>query len=54
MNTTLMLGIMAAMTLLGTTNMSASNKPRNGRMSDQPRQEMRVDDRDLSLLHVDL
>jgi hypothetical protein len=47
MNTKLMSGIMAAMMLLGTTNMSASNKPRNDRMSDQPRQKVRVDNRDL-------
>ena len=47
MNTKLISGIMAAMMLLGTTNMSASNKPRNDRMNDQPRQEVRIDNRDL-------
>lgn len=46
MNTKLMSGIMAAMMLLGTTNMSASNNPRNDRMNNQPRQEVRVDNRD--------
>lgn len=52
MNTKLMSGIMAVLMLLGTTNMSASNKPRNNRMNDQPRQEVRVDNRDRDHINV--
>jgi hypothetical protein len=45
MKTKIISGIMAAMMLLGTTNMSASSKPNKDRMSNQPCQEVRIDNR---------